>query len=350
MINKEKKTREPRAFVLKGSSAVRMSDSGTSSAPAGANVAKMTKTTFGIAAYAITSSMMLIVNKLAVTFFPHPSVLMCLQLMATTIIIGVLSGAGVLDAAPFEWKKAQPFLIVALGFLGALYANVKTLQYANVETFIVFRCSVPLLVSVLDRFFLGREWPNTRSWVSLAVVAAGALCYVMTDANFEVNAYGWVAVWYACFAFDAVYIKKIVDKTDLNVWTLSYYQNALAAPTMFAFTTVNGELTGALSHVWTPSAFIVVGLSCVAGVIMSWSSMNLRGLVSATTFTVTGTLCKIATVVVNCLMWDKHASAQGLSALFVCLFAGMGYQQAPLRADYAAQRAKKQSLENVARR
>ena len=327
-----------------------MSDSGTSSAPAGAKVAKMTKTTFGIAAYAITSSMMLIVNKLAVTFFPHPSVLMCLQLMATTIIIGVLSGAGVLDAAPFEWKKAQPFLIVALGFLGALYANVKTLQYANVETFIVFRCSVPLLVSVLDRFFLGREWPNLRSWGSLAVVAAGALWYVVTDANFEVNAYGWVAVWYACFAFDAVYIKKIVDKTDLNVWTLSYYQNALAAPTMFAFTTVNGELTGASSHVWTPSAFIVVGLSCVAGVIMSWSSMNLRGLVSATTFTVTGTLCKIATVVVNCLMWDKHASAQGLLALFVCLFAGMGYQQAPLRADDAAQRAKKQSLENVARR
>ena len=204
-----------------------MSGSVTSAAPSGANVAKMTKTTFGIAAYAITSSMMLIVNKLAVTFFPHASVLLCLQLVATTVIIGVLSGVGVLNAAPFEWERARPFLIVALGFLGALYANVKTLQYANVETFIVFRCSVPLLVSVLDRFFLGREWPNPRSWGSLAVVAAGALWYVVTDANFEVNAYGWVAVWYACFAFDAVYIKKIVDKTDLNVWTLSYYQNAL---------------------------------------------------------------------------------------------------------------------------
>ena len=120
-----------------------MSGSVTSAAPSGANVAKMTKTTFGIAAYAITSSMMLIVNKLAVTFFPHASVLLCLQLVATTVIIGVLSGVGVLNAAPFEWERARPFLIVALGFLGALYANVKTLQYANVETFIVFRCSVP---------------------------------------------------------------------------------------------------------------------------------------------------------------------------------------------------------------
>ena len=116
------------------------------------------------------------------------------------------------------------------------------------------------------------------------------------------------------------------------------------APTMFALTTVNGELTGASAHVWTLSAVVVVALSCVAGMIMSWASMNLRGLVSATTFTVTGTMCKIATVVVNCLMWDKHASMQGLAALFVCLVAGMGYQQAPLRADIAAQRAKEHAL------
>ena len=92
----------------------------------------------------------------------------------------------------------------------------------------------------------------------------------------------------------------------------------------------------------------MVALSCVAGMIMSWSSMNLRGLVSATTFTVTGTMCKIATVAVNCVMWDKHASAEGLAALFVCLFAGMGYQQAPLRPDVAAQRTKEQALKEVA--
>ena len=67
--------------------------------------------------------------------------------------------------------------------------------------------------------------------------------------------------------------------------------------------------------------------------------MLLRGMISATSFTVTGTMCKIATVVVNCLMWEKHASFEGLAALFVCLFAGMAYQQAPLRKDAEAARA-----------
>ena len=64
---------------------------------------------------------------------------------------------------------------------------------------------------------------------------------------------------------------------------------------------------------------------------MSYSAFLLRGLISATSFTVVGTMCKIATVIINCLLWDKHASIEGLAALFLCIFAGLFYEQAPLR-------------------
>lgn len=40
------------------------------------------------------------------------------------------------------WRfQVKRFWIVAFVFLGTIYANMKTLQYANVETFIVFRSS-----------------------------------------------------------------------------------------------------------------------------------------------------------------------------------------------------------------
>lgn len=61
----------------------------------------------------------------------------------------------------------------------------------------------------------------------------------------------------------------------------------------------------------------------------------------------TGTMCKIATVVVNCLMWEKHASAPGMAALFVCLFAGMGYQQAPMREGFVSGNANAREMEKV---
>ena len=53
---------------------------------------------------------------------------------------------------------------------------------------------------------------------------------------------------------------------------------------------------------------VALAASCMAGVLMSYSQFLLRGLISATSFTVVGTMCKIATVVINCLIWDKHAS------------------------------------------
>lgn len=63
----------------------------------------------------------------------------------------------------------KKFWIVAFVFLGTIFTNIKTLQYANVETFIVFRSSTPMLIAVLDYFFLGRELPDRRR-ASLCVV------------------------------------------------------------------------------------------------------------------------------------------------------------------------------------
>ena len=65
-----------------------------------------------------------------------------------------MSSAGIVDADPLVLEKAKLFMLVAVAFLGALYTNVKTLQYANVETFIVFRSSTPILIAIMDYCFL----------------------------------------------------------------------------------------------------------------------------------------------------------------------------------------------------
>jgi GDP-mannose transporter len=93
---------------------------------------------------------------------------------------------------------------VALAFLGAIFTNIKTLQFANVETFIVFRSSTPIFISVADYLFLGRELPTAKSWLSLVGLLVGALGYVMTDQGYHVNGYFWVGVWYFVFCFDQV--------------------------------------------------------------------------------------------------------------------------------------------------
>lgn len=289
-----------------------------------------------ICLYATCSSTMLVINKLAVHFLPAPAIVLFFQLLASAVAVYVADQAGLVKSEKLEWNKIKAFGIVAIAFLGAIFTNMKTLQYANVETFIVFRSSTPILIAVLDYMFLGRELPNTRSWCSLLMLLVGAAGYVMVDADFEVRAYMWVALWFAVFAFDQVYIKYVCDTVPMTSWGRVYYTNLLSLAPVTLLGLAFNEHNTIAEFQWTGPSIWALSLSCLCGVAMSYSAFWLRSLVSATSFTVVGIICKIATVVVNLLIWDKHATPAGLAALGVCLFAGSIYQQAPLREAKAA--------------
>jgi GDP-mannose transporter len=52
---------------------------------------------------------------------------------------------------------------------------------------------------------------------------------------------------------------------------------------------------------------------------------------SSTLFTIVGIVCKILTVIINLLIWDRHAGLEGMAMLLVCVLAGAFYQQAQKR-------------------
>ena len=82
-----------------------------------------------------------------------------------------------------------------------------------------------------------------------------------------------------------------------------------------------------MSIVWDSGMVVAILLSCVVGVGISYAGFNLRNLVSATSFTVIGVLCKLFSVLLNVLIWDKHANPLGITALCISIFAGTFYQQ-----------------------
>ena len=57
----------------------------------------------------------------------------------------------------WEWYKIKPYLVYVGMFVATIYTNMRALQHSNVETVIVFRSACPLIVSVLDWAFLGRQ-------------------------------------------------------------------------------------------------------------------------------------------------------------------------------------------------
>lgn len=205
------------------------------------------------------------------------------------------------------------------------------MQFANVETFIVFRASTPLLIGIAEWAFMGRELPTPRSLFAMLALIGGAFVYVSTDAHFVVTGYVWVAIWYAIFCFDQLYIKHAVDTVKMRSnWGRVFYTN-LWASLMLAVMTAALEPTILSSMEWTFKPVAALTASCLAGVAMSYFAFLCRAAISATSFTVVGNVCKILTVLINVSIWDKHASPIGLGALLACLAAAAAYQQSPKR-------------------
>merc|ERR1712086_1078575 len=103
-----------------------------------------------------------------VHLIPAPLMLLFAQLACTAFVVRGASLVSTLDVESLKWSKVKGFLPASIIFLLTISLNMKTLQYANVETFIVFRASTPLALSVLEWFFLNRELPTRKSVISLA--------------------------------------------------------------------------------------------------------------------------------------------------------------------------------------
>lgn len=290
-------------------------------------------TPFAVGGYMLCSATLLISNKYAVYKIAAPSFILFSQLMGTAVVVKLFAVMGKIQCDKLEKKKCMQFLPVALIFLATIFTNMKSLQYANVETFMVFRFSTPLVVSIADYLFLGRRLPSPRSWACLLSLLVGAFGYATTDSAFHVKGYYFCAVWYVIFCLDQIYLKHITNTVKMESnWGRVFYSNFLAAlPLIFTFINDKEEIE-ALKNIDTGAA-IAVFVSVALGVGMSYFAWMARSLLSAASFTVVGNVCKVLTIAINVSLWDKHASPVGIGCLMFCLGAAFFYKQAPMRAD-----------------
>jgi solute carrier family 35 protein len=167
------------------------------------------RSAWAVVGYGTCSSLMLVINKLAVSFLPAPSFLLLVQCLASWVAVWLAGRCGCATVDRLEWSKLRAFLPVSAAFLACIFANMKTLQYLNVDTFIVFRASTPLVIALCDYAFLGRQLPGMRSAACLVALLLGALGYVYSDAGFAVHGYAWVALWYCVFCFDQARARRL---------------------------------------------------------------------------------------------------------------------------------------------
>ena len=116
-----------------------------------------------------------------------------------TVVCGKLK---LLEHDHLSLEKAIKFLPAAATFYVAIWANTQLLKHANVETFIVFRSSTPLLVALADTLFYSKPWPSSFTFLSLVTILGGAVAYVASDSAFSVTAYSWAFLYLIVITFE----------------------------------------------------------------------------------------------------------------------------------------------------
>ena len=97
--------------------------------PVGASVVAIT------IGYALTSSLLSIINKYAVSVFPFPGLLAMIQYLVSVLAVYFLGKFKILEHDPLQWDKLKAFFPSALVFFLAVFSNMKVLHYANVRPF-----------------------------------------------------------------------------------------------------------------------------------------------------------------------------------------------------------------------
>jgi len=293
------------------------------------------KSVIAVATFSVSSSGLLLVNKLCLKEVALPSFLAVLQFVASVLCALGLAATGQAELDGLAWPRVRIYLVYIGLFATAIYSNMQALTHSNVETLIVFRACGPLMVSLLEWRLLGRTLPSRQSFLVLVGIFLFALGYVASDKAFAMHglrAYSWCAVYFVSICLSDTCGKQLISGLQWrSMWGPVLYTNLLATPVMCTFGLVGGEGPRLLGATWRVQAVLLYLLSCVFGIAISFTGWRCRALVSATCYTVLGVANKMLTVLANIILWDEHASPAGLACLVGCLCCATAYRPAPLR-------------------
>ncbi|OIW20944.1 hypothetical protein TanjilG_25939 [Lupinus angustifolius] len=301
---------------------------------------------YGVAAgYCLSASLLSIINKWAVMKFPYPGALTALQYFTSAAGVFLCGWFKFVEHDSLNLLTMWRFLPAAIIFYLSLFTNSELLLHANVDTFIVFRSVVPILVAVGETLFLHQPWPSVKTWASLTTIFAGSVLYVITDYQFTFMAYSWALAYLVSMTIDFVYIKHVVMTIGLNTWGLVLYNNLEALMLFPLELLIMGELKKIRHEIsdetdwYSFQVVLPVGLSCLFGLSISFFGFSCRKAISATGFTVLGIVNKLLTVVINLVVWDKHSTWVGTVGLLICMLGGIMYQQSTSKPKVANEAA-----------
>ncbi|CAE8590447.1 unnamed protein product [Polarella glacialis] len=288
-----------------------------------------------VAGHAMCASCLLVVNKWALKVFPFVWTLTTLQFSFAAFATYVAGKVGLVTVDDICWKKLTAFFPAAGMFFITITAGNAVVSVSNVDTFIVMRSVVPIPSAILESVMLGEPYPAPRSWLGLATVLIGAICYSMVNQGLLVGSASWVILYLILMPLDGVLIKHLVNESGLSPWGLVLYNNLCALGPGVLFSLLlelgNEKDRSEMFRVLTETPLLVgtpILLSCWTGLAISFFQLSVRKVVSSTFFMVLGVSNKILSVLLNQIaQLDSNRNVSSIGSVLVSIAGAILFQQ-----------------------
>merc|ERR1712086_863357 len=261
-----------------------------------AQMAVSSRSTFWLMLFAVSSSSMVVSNKIIMHAFPFPMTLLLIQntIAVVLTLVLALTGHDAFTMKPWDSKHLITWLV------------------ATIEPLVL---TTPPLTSGHKK--------------SLAVIIAGALIYSIFDLNFNQKGYLWISFNTGLFCVQVLIEKYAVSKVDQTATGIACYQNLLSIPVLLVGVMFAGESNAILELQQLSSRMLLlVALSGMFGCSLSVCYMALNQLVSATSMVIAGNLNKLLASVIGAYIFSNSVTPHTVAGLLVCILGGYMYSQA----------------------
>jgi len=281
--------------------------------------------------YMLCSAGMSVFNKLAVRALPLPITLVCIQMTFT--IVSVLSRpksiqiGSVKDA--LRWGLSVPMLFAAM-----LVSSMVAMEHNTLGTIVVFRNVAPLFTLFIERMFRIPMQNSFETVAALLTIVGGVVLY-----HFQNVVFSTIGLLAICFNMAFAVLERLMQR-----YLMAQAPVDISKPGMMLLNNACGLLPCGVLMIayheperWkmarselTTTGMVLVLLSCVNGLAISYAGLRVQQLVTATTFMVLTNVNKFAVILFGVVVLHDQLSL--LSAVGVALAMGGGLWYGKARA------------------
>ena len=292
------------------------------------------------ASYCLSSTTMVLVNKVLLSSYSFSCPVLLLLFQATVAVFAVvtLNALGVIRTDPISATIIRLWVPAILLFVLQLWSSFGSLKSLGVAMVTVLKNLTNLLTICGEYVVFGRMY-GIGVWSCLALMTISAISGAYTDLSFTRSGYMWQIGNCVFTASYSIYLRLVMDRVQfftgkkLSESTMVLLNNGMSIPCLLLLAHMCGETTkiyeplqlATITDLGFQAAAIV---SSFTGLALSYSSIWFLSSSTPTTYSIVGSLNKIPIALLGIIIFSAPTTWANMISISIGLFAGIVFVKA----------------------